>query len=350
MWQGSMRGAFRRLTTCVAIVAIAAGLAGEAGAQAAQLTVYTALEPEQLAPYKAAFEADNPGITIAWVRDSTGIITARLLAEKDNPRADVIWGLAASSMLIFEDQNMLQSYTPKGAEQLKPAFRSPKNPMTWTGMDAWLGVVCFNTREAVKRNMRQPKSWKDLTNPIYKGQIVMANPSSSGTGYLMVAAWLQLFGEQEGWNYMSGLHENIAVYLHSGSAPCVQAARGEFTVGIGFDLRGALLKAQGAPIDIVIMKEGSGWEMEATAIHRGTRNLAAAQRLADFAVSRKAMELYNQYYAITAFPGVSALPAFYPPNGETSMVKNDFPWMAKNRDRILQEWTRRYDTKSAPRR
>jgi iron(III) transport system substrate-binding protein len=303
-----------------------------------------------LEPYRRAFEADNPGITISWVRESTGIITARLLAEKDNPRADVIWGLAVTSLMLFEEQNMLHPYTPRGAEQLKPAFRSPRSPMTWTGMNAWLAVVCFNTREAARRNIRQPRTWRDLSNPIYRGQIVMPNPASSGTGFMQVAAWLQTFGEREGWAFMDALHENVASYLHSGSAPCVQAARGEFTLGIGLDVRGARLRQEGAPIDVLVMRDGAGWDMEATAIHRGTQNLAAAKRLADWSVSRRAHEMYNQRFAIVGLPGLTNLPPFYPPQGEALMVRNDFSWMAGNRARILAEWTRRYDAKSAPRR
>ena len=67
--------------------------AGFASAQAAtELTVYTAVEAEDLKRYAAAFNEDYPDIQINWVRDSTGIVTAKLLAEKDNPKADVIWG------------------------------------------------------------------------------------------------------------------------------------------------------------------------------------------------------------------------------------------------------------------
>ena len=64
-----------------------------ASAQAQQrtrVTVYTALENEQLASLKQAAERAVPDIEIAWVRDSTGVITARLLAERANPRADAI--------------------------------------------------------------------------------------------------------------------------------------------------------------------------------------------------------------------------------------------------------------------
>ncbi|MGQ0570336.1 MAG: putative 2-aminoethylphosphonate ABC transporter substrate-binding protein [Armatimonadota bacterium] len=350
MLQPAMTVVFRRLVAWVVLAVLAAGLVSSASAQApTRLTVYTALENEQLAPYKAAFEADNPGVTIDWVRDSTGVITARILAEKENPRADAIWGLAVTSLLIFDEQNMLLPYTPRGADALKPAFRDTKNPMTWTGMDAWLSVICYNHIEAKRRGLRAPSTWQDLLNPAYKGRVVMPNPASSGTGYLTIAAWLQMLGEQKGWEYMDKLHENIGLYLHSGTAPCNRAAQGEFAMAIAFDARGALLKQQGAPIEVIIPKEGAGWDMEATAIVRGTRNQAAAQRLADFTVTRRANELYNQFYSIVALPGLTNVPPFYPPNAEKAMFKNDLAWMAKNRARILQEWARRYDTKSAPR-
>ena len=49
-------------------------------------------------------------------------------------------------------------------------------------------------------------------------------------------------------------------------------------------------------------------------------------------------------------PGVANMPPNYPADIEKAMVKNDFDWMAKNRDRILAEWTKRYDGKSAPKK
>ena len=147
---------------------------------------------------------------------------------------------------------------------------------------------------------------------------------------------------------MDALHANVAQYLHSGSAPCVQAAKGERLMGIGFDMRGATEKTKGAPIDLIVPKEGLGWEMEASAIVKGTKNLDAAKKLLDWSVTKKANELYGKYYAITAHPEVKSVPANYPADGEKAMAKMDVEWMAKNRERILAEWTKRYDGKSAP--
>ena len=95
-------------------------------------------------------------------------------------------------------------------------YKDKKKPPAWFGMDVWGATVCFNTVEAQKKNIPKPETWKDLTKPVYKGQIVMPNPASSGTGYFDVTAWLTMFGDDKGkgggWKYMDGLHENIAQY------------------------------------------------------------------------------------------------------------------------------------------
>jgi iron(III) transport system substrate-binding protein len=335
----------------VASLSVALTLGSVAAASAQQktkLTIYTALENDQLGPFKQAIEKAVPEVEISWVRDSTGVITARFLAEKDNPRADMVLGLAASSLLMFETAGLLEEYKPKGVENLKEIFRDSKAPYTYTGMDAYLGVVCYNTAEGAKADTMTPVSWQDLLKPTFKGKIVMPHPASSGTGYLMVAGWLQGMGEEAGWKFMDGLHENIAAYLHSGSAPCVQAAKGERVVGLALDMRGASEKTKGAPLDVVIPKEGTGWEMEATAIVKGTKNLEAAKKVADWGATKSASELYSKSYAIVAYPGVNNTPANYPANAETGMIKNDLSWMAANRDRVLAEWSRRYESKAAP--
>jgi iron(III) transport system substrate-binding protein len=271
--------AWRRSLALAVAVCATALLSMPAFAQKTRITVYSALEADQVGAYKTAFEAANPDVEIAWVRDSTGVMTARFLAEKDNPRADVIWGLGASSVALFDSMGLLEPYSPKGVDQIKPVFRSSKNPPTWTGMDAWLTVICFNTVEGGKKNLPKPASWADLTNPVYKDQVVMPNPASSGTGYQAVYAWIQLMGEKAAWEFMDKLHNNVAVYTHSGSAPCVQAGKGERVIGLGFDMRGAREKTGGAPLDLILAKEGSPWDMEATAIVKGTKNLAAASAL-----------------------------------------------------------------------
>ena len=343
------QGILRAAGTAIAIVA--GGIAGLWSAPATaetELTVYTAVEAEDLKRYAELFNKDHPDIKIKWVRDSTGIVTAKLLAEKNNPQVDVVWGLAATSLLLLKSEGMLEPYAAKGVDKLDPKFVDQSDPPTWVGMDAWVASVCYNTVEAAKHNLTPPKTWKDLTKEIYKGHVIMPNPNSSGTGFLDVSSWLQMFGEDGGWTFMDGLHVNIARYTHSGSKPCKLAAAGEIPIGISFAFRGAKSKAKGAPIEIIVPDEGVGWDMEATAIVAGTDKLDAAKTLVDWSITRKANEMYNTGYAVVAMPGVAKPVEHFPTNLLDKMIKNDFEFAASNRKRILSEWQKRYDSKSEP--
>ena len=342
-----------RLHASAIAVAALMGFAATAAAQKTQLLVYTALETDQLKAYQEGFNKHYPDIELKWVRDSTGVITAKLLAEKANPQADAVMGVAASSLALLDKNGMLEPYKPLNHDALMSKFVDPKNPPAWFGMDVWGATVCFNTVEAKKRNIPKPETWKDLLKPEYKGQVVMPNPASSGTGFFDVTAWLSLWGDDAGkgagWKFMDGLHENIAQYTHSGSKPCNMAAAGEYVVGISFEYRANSNKAKGAPIDLVFPKEGLGWDLEAFAIHKGTKKLDAAKKLADWASSKDAMILYGKNFAITAQPGVAAPLANIPKDYEARLVKMDFSWAAANRERILAEWPKRYNSKSEKR-
>lgn len=319
--------------------------AGVANAKTS-LTVYTAFESVDLARYKQAFEKANPDIEINWVRDSTGIITAKLLAEKDNPQADAIWGVSASSLLLLKNEQMLEAYKPKGLEKLSKDFYDKSNPPYWVGLDAYAAAICVNSVELKKHKLPMPKTWADLTKPVYKDHIRMPNPASSGTGFLDVSAWLQMMGEKKGWKFMDDLHKNINAYTHSGSKPCKDAASGETILGVSFVFPGVNAINAGAPIEIVIPNEGIGWEAEAIAMVKGTDYPNEVKRLIDFSISKTAMQEYNKGFAILSIPSLAKPVKHYPSNVIDKMIKNDFEWAAANRERILNTWQKRYDAKS----
>jgi len=338
---------------CLAMTGLLAstGIPAQLFAQGKEkIVVYTALENDQISEYLPLFKKQYPDIEVEIVRDSTGVITAKLLAEKGNPRADAVWGLAASSLLVAENQGMLQPFAPKGLSRIRPNFRDQDKTPSWVGIDAWMSAFCVNTAELKKKNVPVPTSWADLSKPIYKGMVVMPNPASSGTGYLSVAGLLQLMGEQKGWTYLDKLHENVAQYVHSGSKPCKLAANGEYAIGISFDYRAIQEKAKGGAIEAVFPKEGSGWDIEANALIKKPMIKTAARTFLDWAITEPLMVEYAKNYPVTAIPTSVPIPAGYPANLNKQLIKNDFKWMAKNRDRILKEWTEKYDTKSEPKK
>lgn len=320
--------------------------AGVAGATAGELTIYSSVEADNLKVFAERFAQAHPGIKVNWVRDSTGIIQARLVAEKDNPRADLIFGHAATDLLALDQMGLFMPYAPKGVERLDARYRDRKPQPTWSGLWGFAAAVCFNTVEAARRNIPKPVTWADLAKPVYKGQITMPNPISSGTGFLNVAGWIQIMGRGKAWSFMDALHQNIASYSHSGSKPCNQVAAGEYVVGISLPGRAADLRTRGAPIEAVIPTEGIGWEMQGVAILRTTRNAADARTFVDWAVSEAAMESYASRVEVVAFPVKTPRRANMPAEVTERMIANDFAWAASNKASILDEWRKRYDSKT----
>lgn len=320
-------------------------------AAAEDLLVYTALEDDEIVVYRKNFEAKYPDIKIKLVRDSTGIVTAKLLAEKDNPQADVVWGTAATSLLICDQKGMLAPYTPKGIEKIKAGFKDEKNRGPhWVGIKAWMTGFVGNTIEMEKKGLKLPTSYADLILPVYRGHLVMPNPASSGTGFLTVSAILQLMGEQKGWEYLDKLHQNMALYTHSGSAPAKMAGKGEYPIGISFAYRGFKQKEKGEPVDVGFPKEGSGWDLEANALIKKPGMKKSAKVFLDWAISDDAMKMYSQFYPIVAADMDVSVPQGYPKDPSKQLIKNDFDWAAAHREAILAEWSKRYDTKSEPKK
>jgi len=308
------------------------------------LVVYTALEDDELAVYLRAFKKAHPEIQLNVVRDSTGVISAKLLAEKDNPKADVVWGLALTSLMACDNAGMLKGYSPHGLDTIKPGFYDDRNKQAhWVGIKAWMTGFVGNTIEMDRLGIVMPRSYGDLIAPQYRGRLVMPNPASSGTGYLTVSAILQLMGEERGWDYLDALDKNMAIYTHSGSKPAKLAGKGEFPIGISFAYRGFKQAADGEPVITTLPTEGSGWDLESNALVKKGRIKPEARVFLDWAISADMMKLYAKVYPIVAADIEVAAPPGYPEDPTQQLIKNDFYWAAENRERILKEWSRRYE-------
>ncbi len=172
-------------------------VSGDESGMSGELTVYTAIEEELIPVYLESFEEQYPNIDLNIVRDSTGIITAKLLAEGENTEADVVWGLQASNLLALEEKDMLAEYSPEGVEEIPEIFRDDAESTKWAGNLVTASGITVNTTELEKMGLEPPNSYEDLLDPKYQGLIAMAHPASSGTGYLQVSTWLQMMGEEE---------------------------------------------------------------------------------------------------------------------------------------------------------
>jgi iron(III) transport system substrate-binding protein len=303
------------------------------------VTVYTSLETDETVKYLEIARKDMPDLEINIIRLSTGELGARMLAEKDNPQADAIWGWAVTNMEEFIPKGMLVPYRAKGVEKLDKRFVHPQD--LYAGIDMYIAAFCVNTKVAQEKGLPMPKGWYDLLNPKFKGLIAMPNPVASGTGFLQIASILEMYGAKEGkedgWNFLKNLDKNIAEYIKSGSRPAKMTAQGEFAVGCSFDFVVGELKKQGFPVEFVFPVEGAGYEVEANALMKGAKHPEAAKKFLDWAISPNAMKAYSEFKLGVTLPGIPTRPDM-PKLSEIKLYSMDFAWQGKNREAILKKW------------
>jgi iron(III) transport system substrate-binding protein len=308
------------------------------------VVVYTSLENEEVVEYLKAAKKGLPDLDIQAIRLSTGELGARMLAEKDNPQADLIWGWAVTNMSEFVPKGMLVPYKPKGWEMIPANFKDPAG--YWTAIDLYAAALVPNTKVLEQKNLPMPKGWNDLLNPVYKDMLIMPNPASSGTGFLQVASLLVMLDpdyktkpveENKAWDFLKELDKNMGQYIKSGSKPAKLTAAGEYAVGCSFAFVYSSLKKKGFPVALVMPEEGAGFELEANALLKGAKHEAAAKKFLDWALSENAMKEYAKFKLGVAYPGIPG-PEGLPALDTIKLAPMDFPWQSENRSKILEVW------------
>ncbi len=273
------------------ILAIASGLVGLAmstspAPAADTLKVLCGVDEAWCATMKTAFEARS-GLSVTIERKSTGEILDQLRAEKDHPTVDVWWGGTGDTHLQAASENLLEPYTSRNEDDVLPWAQNFFTMSHGQSAGIYAGALGFayNSVLVAKAGLPAPNCWKDLTNEAYRGRILAGNPNSSGTAFTTLATLIQLFGEEEAFEYMRALNRNIAEYTKAGASPVKAAGRGEIAIGISFMHDAVTQKEAGAPLVIVAPCEGTGYEIGAVSIVKGTTRLEAARQFVDFALS-----------------------------------------------------------------
>src|SRR5437868_9539356 len=155
------------------------------------------------------------------------------------------------------------------------------------------GIIAlgYNSELMAKRSLPIPKCWKDLANPVYKGEIMLGNPNSSGTAYLMLATLVQVFGEDDAFKYLAQVHKNVNQYARSGIGPMTAVTRGETAIGSTV-LHGVVNESvRGFPVKPILPCEGVGYEVGSMAIIKGSRNPDNARKFFDWALTVDAQKI-----------------------------------------------------------
>ncbi|MFO1281693.1 MAG: ABC transporter substrate-binding protein [Burkholderiales bacterium] len=283
------------------------------------------------------------GTKVAVIQKATGEMLAQIKAERDNPKGDVWWAGPGDSYLQAAEEGLLDEYRPANVAQLYDWAQRISEISKHRVFGVYGGIIAlgYNTEIVAKKKLPVPACWKDLLAPAWKGEVMLGNPNSSGTAYLMLATLVQVMGEEEAFRYLRELHRNVNQYARSGIGPMTAVTRGETAIGSTV-LHGVINEiVRGFPVLPVLPCEGVGYEIGSTAILKGARNVDAARRFVDFALSPAGQQvgLDVKEYAIPTHRGV-ALPPQVPKLGDIKVINYDFAkyGASAERKRLLERW------------
>jgi iron(III) transport system substrate-binding protein len=324
-----------------AAVFAAAGLSATmpVAAQADELVLYCSVQEEWCRAMSEAFQRET-GINVLMTRRSSGETYAQIAAEREQPRGDVWWGGTGDPHLQAAQEGLTAEYRSPMLDQMQDWSVRQAETSGYRTVGIYAGGLGFGyNSDLVTEN--PPACWADLLDPRFEDDVQVANPNSSGTSYTMLATMVQLMGEDEAFQYLAQLHNNISQYTQSGSAPIRAAATGETAIGIVFMHDAVAQTVQGAPIVAVAPCEGTGYEVGSMSIIEGGPNPKAARAFYDWALTPAAQEIGATANSFQIPSNVnSATPEAAPRLEEITLIDYDFALYgsSEERTRLLQRW------------
>ena len=299
------------------------------------LHLYTPLDTNEAKIYIRAFEAES-GIQVRWVRLSAGEVLVRIRSERTNPQAAVWFGGPSPEFIVAKREGLLAPYTPSTDFELSPGTFDEAH--YWTGF--YFGAIGFasNTEILERKGIPPPTSWYDLLKPELKGEISVAYAYTSGTANTLLAAIVQMMGEEAGFDYIARLDGNVHHYNRSGSACVTQVGFGEVGVGIAFS-HDIVKKgpAKGYPVVLSFPKEGTGFEIGAMALVEGGPNQVAAKRFMDWALTVRAQNLMQKWFRTPLNPKAEVAQGAVTAD-KVKLIAFDSIWAANHRQRLVARW------------
>jgi iron(III) transport system substrate-binding protein len=290
------------------------------------LVLYAPQAPELAEAVIKEFNEKYPDVRVEWITGGTGELMARIRAEKDHPRGDVMWGGSTEmhganadlfEAVILPDTAMFAAHDPKNKWHALTTIPKP------------LGV---NT--TLLKPEEYPKTIEELSDPKWKaGRISFVNPRTSGTGYSILTAMVTRYG----WDWVADFLRNCVVW--AGSSEMFAALRdGEAALGFFNEDIGARWMAEGAPIVLLYPPDGVATEIEAFAMIKGAPHPNAARAFMEFLQSKEIAELIRDTVWRRSMRKDVAPPADLADLDAITFVEVDAEWASKQREENLNKF------------
>jgi iron(III) transport system substrate-binding protein len=191
------------------------------------------------------------------------------------PDADIFLGAGAPAHEVLKKDGLLVPYRPKNWDKVPAEWHGMKvkdKDDYWTCFAPWIVTNLYNEKILKKLRLPPPKTWNDLLNPIYRGNIVHTLPYASGTMHETVEILMQAFGEEEAWRYLRLLAAQLSRFSTGSTDTTNLVKRGEVPIGVAQPQMNAMAaRKDGYPVKD-LLPEKTILVPEAVALLKGAPN------------------------------------------------------------------------------
>lgn len=296
------------------------------------LVIYSPHDADPLQAGIALFQAAYPDIKVEYIAAGTGELLQRVVAESENPLADVLWGGGADSLAAFKPY--FQPYVSANDDVIADAFKDAED--LWIG-ESPLPMVLFYNKNLVKED-EAPKGWEDLLNPKWKGMIAYASPAKSGSAYTQLCTMILAQGGPDGggWDFVEKFYQNLDGKVQDSSGNCHKlVASGEYAIGVTIE-KSAVLYVDNPDVAFVYPAQNSAVP-DGVAIIKNAPNLENAKLFVDFVTGLECQKDQNVNWKRR--PVRSDLePVGLLSLSELDLTNYDFDWAANEKETIIEKW------------
>lgn len=287
---------------------------------------------------------EETGIKVEFLDMSSGEVLSRAKAEKGKPIADVWFGGGVDSFIAAKDEGLLEQYISPESQNIPNEYKDKEG--YWTGISLVFPGIMVNNDLIKEKGLKVPETWQDLADPQYKGDLMAADPSISGTNYALISGLIQAMGEEKAWSLFDKINANIPFFAKRGGEPPKKVAAGEFAVGI-IPMSGESIGMEKKyPVTAIYPKDMIPWVPAPVAIFKNAQNLEAAKVFVDWALSKAGQEfIRDQDPRIMTRKDVSIPTQYIKEVSVEKLIKLDIEKLGKDRSNILDEWKKRYGNK-----
>ena len=228
------------------------------------------------------------GIKVNFLRFSSGEALARVIAEKNNPRVDVLFGGPVETFAAGIKESMFEPYKPPSFAALPARFKQRRRPLD---RDRRRSAGLHDQRASSSRsnNLKPPASWDDLLNPAYKNMLQMADARTSGTAVTRIFSVLEVNGrdEDKAFAYLKKLRpERAGLHQERRRRHACRSGWARRRGGIFFIVDALETKAKGYDV-VISFPEGRHRHRRPRriALIKGAKNPDAGKKLIDWATS-----------------------------------------------------------------